>query len=390
MRIQIPDKETLQVRFPCHECETDLGGILLVDFKNITFDFKVERGELINFDIDGGDFFVEISDTLPTKKPSKEPHLTILPTFRLKDIFGTKIAKDLKIIVKDEDWENLIDLCVAYKNLNKKAIKTITSELIIKLALPIPKFEYDIEYHMAFFNCLNHIIEPWLNIDFDSFIQFLKSDVYNNHQVYFPKIQSFFSTNLNNENLDSLRVDCCDLIIRFIQNRENFFYIYKEDVTDDEYISNENFITLKNLYTDCFETLGKYAHLIFRLQNIIERGDEDSVPSDAPRDITDANSISHRSHGNKLEVLEKSNIPEFEKIYSQNTFDHRLRNGINHQKARLDKKKQIISYYPINNRPNQEFIMGYNDFLKNTLSSFSAIFCLSQLIIFSYINQDVH
>lgn len=389
MRIQIPDKELLKVSFPCNQCETELGGELTVDFEKVTFAFQANRGELVNYDHYKGDFFVEISDTLPTKKPSTEPHSVVLPTFRLKDPFKTKQAKDLKVIVKDEHWEKLLDLCVAYRNLNKPGIKKISSELLPLFGLEVPNFEKEIDYHITFLNCVNHVIRHWLNIDFNSFVSFLKSDVYNDCKSYYDKIQDFFSDQLNNNEFDSLRVECCDLIIRFIRNKESFLYVYKEEISEDDYISNENFVTLKNFYTDCFETLGKYSHLIFRLQNIIERGNENSVPSDAPRDITNAESLSNRNHGNKLEVLEKSNIPELEYLYSGNSFDHRLRNGINHQKAHLNRKEQTISYYPITSRPDEEFTIGYHEFLKKTLFSFSSIFSLIQLVFFAYLNESV-
>ena len=389
MRIQIPNKDTFPVKFPCLGCETEISGVLTVDFENISYHFEIERGELVDLGHDAGDFFVEISDTLPTKKPSTSPHEMRLPTFRLKDSFKTKEQKDLKVFLKDEDWEILKDLCVAYRNFNKQALQKLSSDLLAKFGYQIPKFEIDIEYHNAFFNCINFIIGHWLNTDFEGYVNFLKDELYNKEEEHFEAVRDFFTNNFDDDILAEMRAEFCDLIIRFIENRDSFLFVYKDDISDDSFISNENFVVLKNFFTDCFETLGKRAELIFRLQNILERGDENTVPTDAPRDIIDAQSLSNRKHGNKLEVLDKSQIPQFEEIFSNDSFDHRLRNGINHQKAHLNKREQIISYYPITARPDQEFTITYHDFLKKALFSFSGVYSIGQLIFFAYLNQVV-
>lgn len=50
-----------------------------------------------------------------------------------------------------------------------------------------------------------------------------------------------------------------------------------------------------------------------------------------------------------------------------NSFDNKLRNEINHFKTKVNNNTQIINYYPITKRPEEEHQIKYIDFLYKTL-----------------------
>ena len=62
-----------------------------------------------------------------------------------------------------------------------------------------------------------------------------------------------------------------------------------------------------------------------------------------------------------------------------NTFDHKLRNGINHNKAYFDDTSQIISYFP-DIQGKKCYQISYYDFMVHTIKTFWALFDLHQLV----------
>jgi hypothetical protein len=66
-------------------------------------------------------------------------------------------------------------------------------------------------------------------------------------------------------------------------------------------------------------------------------------------------------------------------IYN-NCFDSKLRNGINHFKANLNTDTQIISYFPVIKRPEEEYTISYLNFLNKTLDIFNSVLKIGQLV----------
>jgi hypothetical protein len=137
--------------------------------------------------------------------------------------------------------------------------------------------------------------------------------------------------------------------------RELFHYVNNTTVTLYDFAGREDFVSLKNFYTECLEFIGRSSSLIFRLQNFQERNGQDRVPVGVPRNINNASDFEATSHREKLTILILSFDAIPKKVF-ENSFDSKLRNGIKHYKANLNKETQIISYYPITNRPEQKNI----------------------------------
>ena len=373
LRLQIPERTELPIEYNCPECKSEIKAKLKVDIKNAGWSFKVERGELVQGDFLSGDYFVEFSDTLPTKKPSKEPHESVMPTLRIptRKLLELKDIKDRRKMFSEEDVGDFRDLTHAYSDFNVGVIEKLSQKILGK-HLPAKLFEFkiDLDYHRIYFIALNHFIFPW--IDFENHIEFVKwlyKDVFTEKNKDNTELIEFATNIITEDYSNHLRKEISTLVNRFIGLREYFHYAYNENSITDTYASIESFDELKNFYTDCFEFIGRNSHLVFRIQNFVERGGLDAVPPGTPRNVTNANEFSSLDNGRKLDIINLSaqDIPK--KVFS-NSFDSKLRNGINHFKAKLDLENQIICYYPITKRPEDEYQISYLDFLNKTLDIF--------------------
>jgi hypothetical protein len=383
LRIQIPEKKTLSVIFNCFGCTSELKANLFVNFEKSTWDFKVERGTLINGDFNSGDFFHEYSDTFATSKPSDKPHNILMPTLRIPSskLKKLKDTKDKRKLYSNEEWEDFKDLARAYIRFDKPVIEKLVKKIIGDL-FPDDIFIYNIEldYHRNYFLTLNYLVFPWIDFDNHSdFVTWLSNNIFNETNISNADILDFVQNITTDDVCDKILKDVSELTIRFVDLKENFFYANNEQSGTDSFAAVYNFTQLKNFYTDCFEFIGRTSHLIFRLQNFFERGNQNTVPSGAPKNIITAATFASLDHGQKLDVLNLSNEPIPKLIYSF-SFDSKLRNGINHFKAKLDNKTQIISYYPLTKRPDEENQIKYIDFLNLSLDSFNSVLKIGQLV----------
>lgn len=383
LRIQIPERETLPVSFNCLGCASELRATLFVNFEKATWDFKVERGTLIEGDFHSGDFFHEFSDTLATSKPSDKPHDILMPTLRMptSKLEKLKDTKDKRKLHSNEEWEDFKDLARAYIRFDKSVIEKLVKKIIGDI-YPDKLFVYkiDLDYHRNYFLTLNYLVFPWIDFDNHSdFITWLSKNIFNQANTTNADLLDYVQNITTDDVCDKIRKDVSELTIRFVDLRENFFYANNDQSGADSFVAVQDFTQLKNFYTDCFEFIGRTSHLIFRLQNFYERGNQNTVPSSSPRNVTTAATFAALDHGQKLDVLNLSSEPEPKLIYSF-SFDSKLRNGINHFKAKLDNKTQIISYYPVTKRPDEEYQIKYIDFLNLSLDSFNSVLKIGQLI----------
>ena len=122
--------------------------------------------------------------------------------------------------------------------------------------------------------------------------------------------------------------------------------------------------------------------------NYVERGDVSKMPSGIPRNVNNPDDFENLSNGSKMEIFNKYSTGEILEIF-ENRFDSKLRNGINHFKAKLNSESQIISYYPITKRPNEEYQISYSEFLLKSLDIFESVLRLNQFIkMLYYYNRD--
>lgn len=385
LRIQIPEEREMNISFYCMECNSEIKGIFKVKMDDEGWGIDLERGKIVDGNlVTDGDYFVEFSDTLSVSKPSKTPHDKIVPTLRksTQEFLKAKETKDLRKFHTKEEWNDFKDLCRAYVPYNKKVLETLSYRILERIyPLEIFEIKIDLDYQRNFFLCLNYFIYPW--IDFDNqkaFISWTSNNIFKPSDFKNPELNELTEKVLNRKRVDKIRADVCDIVIRFEELRHLFFFaIDNKSKSHDSHVPIENFTKLKNFYTDCFEFIGRESELIFRLQNLKERGNQNSIPSGVPRNVVDAISFSKIDNGSKLDIICLSTDPEPKEVYI-NCFNSRLRNGINHNKCKIDPKTQIISYFPITKRPEEEYQIEYIEFLKLSLDSFNSVLKIGQII----------
>ncbi len=392
LRIQIPEKEELPVKYNCLGCKSEIKALFTVDFVKDSCDFKVERGELIDGDFMEGDYFHEFSDTIPIKAPSDQPHDILMPTLRMptEKLMDLKETKDKRKMFSDEDWQDLIDLTHAYFRFDKKVIERLSRKLLEGIYPDsFFNFKIDLDYQLAFYSALNFMVYPWIDFDNHSeFVDWLNDNIFNSANKTNAELINFVQNIVSDDMIKNLREEISELIIRFIDIKDLLYFAYNEKTTTDSYVSVEGFVQLKNFFTDCFEFIGRNSHLIFRLQNFKERGMLDAIPTGVPRNVSNASDFSTLDNRRKLDILKLSSDLIPQKIYTK-SFDNKIRNGINHYKAKLDLKTQVISYYPITERPKEEYQLKYIDFLNLTLDIFNSTLKIGQLIKFVTIYKVV-
>ncbi|WP_288790118.1 hypothetical protein [uncultured Elizabethkingia sp.] len=382
LRIQIPEKKVLRISYNCIGCASEIKATLKTDFTNAKWEFTVERGLLVNGDFDGGDFYHEFSDTLSTRKPSEKPHSIVMPTMRIptQEFKKLKLKKDIRKFHSDEEWENLKDLTRAYIKLDFPIIEKLSHKILEKIyPKPILECKIELDFYRNYFFALNYLIYPW--IDFENhaeFVEWLNDKIFNKINIDNNDLLDYVNNVVDRNVCDKIRIDTSELIIRFSDLREYLYYANHNKYNSDEFASINNFNLLKSFYTDCFEFIGQTSQYIFRIQNFYERGNQNNVPSSAPRNITDSDSFASLNNGLKSKILNLSSENILKNIYDD-SFDSKLRNGINHFKAKLNNENQIISYFPSIKCPEEEYTISYIDFLNKTLNIFNSVLKIGQL-----------
>jgi hypothetical protein len=382
LRVQIPEKEVLPIRFSCGYCSSEIRANIIVDLEHIKYSIEVEKGCLIkDMEFNDGDYYLEYSDTLSVGKPSKTPHDQIMPTLRMdsKDFMIAKIKKDLRIDMEDYDWDLFKDLTRSYSKNEQDAYEMILNKIIDNKT--IPNLNTEIGYHKSFIDVRNMFLNSW--IDYEEIEDYKKWL----HKKIFTK-KFFLKTDINqylfiytNDYIEEMQYYICDLIIRFIDMRKYLIYSYGTNSVGDNYVSEQDFISIKNFYSDCFEFVGRYSHLVFRLQNIYERGSQNIMPNGVPKDVVSADIFMSIDNGRKLDIINLCSEVIPKRVFCS-FFDNKLRNGINHYKTIYEEATQIIKYYPITRNPGQEFTLSYMELLGLSLKAFTAVLKIHELIKF--------
>lgn len=383
LRVHIPEKEIMPINFDCPNCSSSIKSELIVDLKKPAFDFKVLKGKLVKREFHKGDYFYEFSDTLPTKSPSSSPHQTQMATMRMtpRKLEQLKQVKDQRKFHNEEDWDNFQDLTKAYSNENKPLIIKLSKRIIGKThPKKIFNCKHDLDYQQLYFLVLNFLVYPW--IDFKKhkeFTEWLNGKIFGERFIKDNDFKDLYLNIISDVEIKKIRTEIGLLNIQFAQIKENFSYAYNDQSTIDNFAGNQEFNKIKNFYCDCFEFMGRSSHIVFRLQNLFERGNQNSIPNGSPKNVKDANSFASLAHGNKLDIIKLSSDPIPIDIFI-NSFDNKLRNGINHFKTSIDNNSQVISYYPITKKPNDEYQIKYIEFLNKTLDIYNSVLKIGQII----------
>lgn len=391
LRVHIPEKKEVPINFKCLNCSSELKASVHVDFSVPTWEIKVHKGIPVNGEFNEGDYFYEFSDSVATRPPSDKPFDGIMPTLRksMESFIKQKEIKDSRRIHTNEEWEDVKTLARAYARFDKAIIDRLAQKLIGDIH-PKEFFNYkiDLDYHRAYFLSLNFFVFPWIDSDSHSdFVTWVSGNIFNESSLSNAELTSIVNEYAGEPNYSKVQNEIAELIVRFIELREYFEYAYIDGQNAvDNFAANHDFSRLKNFYTDCFELLGRESHLVFRFQNMKERGGQDNVPTGSPRNVNSADDFKGMNHGNRLDIIELSSDDEPKLIFS-NSFDSKLRNGINHYKAKLDPDSQVIKYYPITRDPEREFTIDYIDFLNKALDCFNSVLKIGQIYKMMKINE---
>jgi len=381
LRLQIPEKEILEVSFNCLNCSSEIKGTLHVNLEKSNFHLNMKRGSIVYGHPDEGDYFSEYSDTIITNKPSTEFHDLMLPTLRLprEHFHALKERKDYRLLFSDDTWDDLKDLTRAYIKFDKSNIEKLGRKILGNKNGYADYLDCTIEpdFHRIYFLSLNHMIYPW--IDFDNhkdFVLWLTQNVFIEKNIV--ALREFVDV-FDEDVCERIREDIGGLLIRFIDLRNYFLYANPVELKNDGYVAIHNFNQLKTFYTDCFEFMGKTSQYVFCLQNLFERGSQNNVPLGSPKNVTDAESFARLKHGSKLPIIELSTEANFKNLY-KDCFDNKLRNGINHFSVKIDEQTQLITYFPLEKDPTQEFTILYIDFLNKSLELFNSVLKIGQIM----------
>jgi len=210
--------------------------------------------------------------------------------------------------------------------------------------------------------CLNYFVFPWIDRkNHKEYIDYLSKELFGVVDFNDAELNRLTTNVLEDNRNDKIITDGLALILRWNDLKDNFHYVVHNTTATQVHASVENFTALKNFYTDCFELIGREGGLVFRCQNISERGSQDSIPTGCPRNVVDAASFQTLDNGRKLDITNLSSNAEPKSIFA-NSFKSKLRNGINNNKDHFDAADQIIKYYPIIRRPNEEHQISYIEF----------------------------
>lgn len=121
------------------------------------------------------------------------------------------------------------------------------------------------------------------------------------------------------------------------------------------FLSTTDYSEIKNLYAELFELLSRWSMLLVGLENLKMRGDYDKLSTTKP--LSD---FCNMSNGKKSEYI-SANC--WLKDYYLQTLDNKIRNGIDHAKAKYNTITQILEYCPNINKPNEKQKIALIDFI---------------------------
>lgn len=106
-------------------------------------------------------------------------------------------------------------------------------------------------------------------------------------------------------------------------------------------VSSHDFVSLKDLYKDIFEVLGRQIVLVAGINNLYHRGSHNKFKLVDGGALSSLRKLSEKNLSDKLKYLDDCwyNL-------SQDAFNFGLRNAIAHNNVQYNEKKQIITYHP--------------------------------------------
>lgn len=143
-------------------------------------------------------------------------------------------------------------------------------------------------------------------------------------------------------------------------------------------VSNEDFVTYKDLYKDIAEVLGRQLVLVAAINNIINRGNyNEFAKPDHGAALSSLDKFADKTLSDKFKYLDDCwyNI-------SKDVVDTGVRNAIAHYTATYDPVSQIVTYYPEKEgvRQEQGEVMYFLDFMRMLLQLFREVHYLHHVV----------
>jgi len=382
LRLGISGPPHQEVKFECLGCKTIIGGTLNLDYEKIEASFKpINCIEVQGDFLSGGDYFVEYSFERPVAKPSRKQHHVLTPYMRQLP----KAEGALDLITKESwsrsisssDWYNFHSLNNAYVQGNYATFRKIASIYLTK-KYPMKK---RIDLQKAFYQLHYVFLVPYIPIDRNkSLVIQMTNYIVQVTEPFASQMQVFVDYLYAGGYLQSWQKDITGILDSFADNRDWLaafgIHLMTSKASGDYWLPTQYYPAAKQFYTDMFEVLGRLLMAIIGLNNIEYRGSYEAMPSNKPRYVKSWDDFIEVPNGTKFKFCKENAF--WVSVYN-NTFDHRLRNGINHNKAYLDETLQVISYFP-DEQGKQCLQIKYYDFMVHTIKTFWALFDMHQLV----------
>ena len=382
LRLEISGPPHQEIKFQCLGCRNNMGGTLHIDYKNIETSFEpINCTEVQGDFLSGGDYSVEYSFDRPVAKPSCQPHDPLTPY--LRQFPEAERALDLfararwSQSIASSDWYNFHSLNNAYIQQNYTTFRKIagiylTDEYPMKKRVDLQQTFYQLHYLF---------LAPYIPIDKNhGLVLQMTNYVCQNNEPFVSQIKVFVDHLFAEGYLQAWQKDITKILDNFANNRDWLapfgVHLMTSEASKDYWLKTENYHGAKQFYTDMFEVLGRLLMAIIGLNNIENRGNYQAMPGNMPKSVKTWDDFAEVSNGLKFKFCQEN--PFWTLVYN-NTFDHKLRNGINHNKAYLDDTSQVISYFP-DKQGNKCFQIKYYDFMVHTIKTFWALFDMHQLV----------
>lgn len=137
---------------------------------------------------------------------------------------------------------------------------------------------------------------------------------------------------------------------------------------------NKQFVPLKALYIDCFETLARTSVVVLALSNLVARGTTDVVTKSGSMSIWEFEKLANANKGPHL-------LKAADCAFMAQHLDTRLRNGVGHNSARYEADKDDIVIAKQVGDIIQEERIAYTEFVDRVLDVSSVLMDL-QVVAF--------
>jgi hypothetical protein len=119
-----------------------------------------------------------------------------------------------------------------------------------------------------------------------------------------------------------------------------FYQVVSPELAETKFVTSASIEDVKQVYIDFFETCAEALTLVVAFNNLVVRGDFQSM-ADRRRDVVTLDDFRRRSKGDRVAYL--TGDEPYDRTFSR--LDHRLRNGLAHNAYVYDARTQDVTYF---------------------------------------------